>query len=206
MNPDDFKSAWHTPAAQGRLTIDAEILLKEVRRSQTSFTVTIFWRDVREVGGALLLVAVWLYMGAKLALPWTWYLTIPALLWIAGFMLVDRLRHSRRSHSGEPLRQCVESSLAQIEHQIWLLRNVAWWYLLPPALTMLAFVGHLAWQGRAGGWQTALALGSVAAVLVIVLAGIYWLNQAAVRCTLMPRREELRTLLANLHDETATAE
>lgn len=206
MNPDDFKSAWHAQGTQGRLTIDAELLLKEVQRNQLYFAKTIFWRDVREVGIALALVPVWLVMGIKLAMPWSWYLTVPALVWIAGFMLVDRVRHTRGLPAGESLRQCVESSLAQIEHQIWLLRNVAWWYLLPPGLAMLAFVGDLGWRTRAAPWQAALALVPLAAVLILVLVSIYRLNQSAVRTTLLPRREELQMLLKSLRDEMSAEE
>ena len=124
MDPDDFKQAWQTQSSQTRLTIDAELLLKEVRRNQRYFTATIFWRDVREVGVGLLMVPLWLYLGVKHSLPWTWYLMVPALLWVAGYMLADRMRHKRQPpEPGEPLRQRVESSLAQVEHQIWLLRN-----------------------------------------------------------------------------------
>src|ERR1700678_459406 len=115
MNPDDFKQAWQTQSSQTRLTIDAELLLKEVQHNQQYFTAMIFWRDVREVGVALLLVPVWFYLGAKQSLPWTWYLTVPAILWVAGYMLVDRVRHNRQQpEPGEPLRQCVQRSLAQV--------------------------------------------------------------------------------------------
>ena len=206
MIPDDFKQAWQTQSSQTRLTIDAELLLKEVRRNQRQFTATIFWRDVREVGLALLMVPLWFYMGAKLSLPWAWYLTVPALVWIAGFMLADRMRHKRQPPaSGEPLRQRVESSLAQMEHQIWLLRNVFWWYLLPPALSILAFFGQIAWETRAGGWLTALATAGLVSVVFIVFAGVYRLNQDAVRSELEPRRLELEALLASLNDETAAS-
>ena len=37
MNPDDFKQAWQAQSSQTRLTIDAELLLKEVRRNQRRF-------------------------------------------------------------------------------------------------------------------------------------------------------------------------
>jgi len=206
MNPDNFQQAWQTQSSQTRLTIDAELLLKEVRRNQRQFTATIFWRDVREVGTALLLVPLWFYLGVKLSLPWTWYLTVPALVWIAGFMLADRMRHKRQPPaSGEPLRQRVESSLAQVEHQIWLLRNVFWWYLLPLALPILAFFGQIAWLVRSGGWWTALAVSMVVAFGVIVFAGVYWLNQYAVRSELEPRRQELEALLMSLDDETPAA-
>jgi hypothetical protein len=66
---------------------------------------------------------------------------------------------------------------------------------------MLAFVGHLIWLSRGGGWLTAVALGPVAAVVVAVLAGIYWLNRSFVRTNLIPRRDELRMLLASLGEE-----
>lgn len=206
MDPDNFKQAWNTQSSQTRLTIDSDLLLKEVRRNQRYFTATIFWRDVREVGISLLMVPLWLYLGVKHSSPWTWYLTVPALLWIAGYMLADRLRHKRHPpEPGEPLRQRVESSLAQVEHQIWLLRNVFWWYLLPFALSVLAFFGQVAWQERSGGWWTALAVSIVVAFGVIVFAGIYWLNQYAVSSELEPRRQELKTLLMSLKDEAPDA-
>jgi thiosulfate reductase cytochrome b subunit len=206
MNPDDFKEAWRRQTSQTRLLIDAELLLKEVRRNQRWFTATIFWRDVREVGTSLLMVPLWLYLGVKHSLPWTWYLTVPALLWVATYMLADRMRHKRQpTGPGEPLRQRVESSLAQIEHQIWPLRNVLWWYLLPLAFSMLAFIGQAAWQERAGGWWTAIAISLVVTLVVIVFAGVYWLNQYTVRAELEPRRRELEALLMSLEDETPDA-
>jgi hypothetical protein len=204
MNPDDLKQAWQKQASQTRL-IDAELLLKEVRRNELSFAATIFWRDVREVGTVVLMVPLWLYLGVRHGLPWTWYLTVPALLWIAGYLLADRMRRTRqRPQPGEPLRRCVASSLAEVEHQIGLLRRVVWWYLLPLALPMLAFVGQVAWRERSGGWRTALAAAGVVALGAVVFVGVYWLNRYAVRAGLEPRRRELETLLRSLDDELLT--
>jgi hypothetical protein len=201
MNPDYYKLAWQTQS-RTRLTIDADLLLKEVRRNQRYFIATIFWRDVREVGTALVLAPLWLYLGIKGSFPWTWYLMVAALAWIAGFMLADRMRHKRQSPDpGEPLRHGVESSLAQVEHQIWLLRNVLWWYLLPIALAVLAFFGQVTWQERSGGWWTALAAALLVVTAAIVIVGVYWLNQIAVRFELEPRRQELEALLTGLKEE-----
>lgn len=203
MNPDPLKQAWQTQASHGRLLIDADLLLQEVRRNERHFAAVVFWRDVREVGTALLLVPVWIYMGTRWSLPWTWYLMIPMLLWVAGFMLLDRMRQRRRAtESGEPLRERAQSSLAQVEHQIWLLRNVFWWYLLPPSLAMLAFFGQVAWETRAAGLTTALVTGGLILVVAIVYGAIYRLNQHAVRTELEPRRQELLALLASLSDES----
>jgi hypothetical protein len=206
MDPDNFKQAWQTQASQSCLTIDVEPLLKEVRRNQRYFAAIIFWRDVREVGMSLLLVPLFIYLGVKLSLPWTWYLTVPALVWFAGFMFADRMRHRRQPpEPGEPLRQHVESSLAQVEHQIWLLRNVFWWGLLPAGLSVVALFGQVAWLTRSGGWPMALVIAGLAAVAVSILAYLYSLNQNAVHSELEPRREELEALLLSLNDETAAA-
>ena len=203
MNPDNFKQAWQMQSSQTGLTIDGELLVKELRRNQEYFSAMIFWRDVREVVVSLLMVPLWFYLGVKLALPWTWYLTVPVLVWIAGYMLADRMRQKRQPpEPGEPLRQHVECSLAQIEHQIWLLRNVFWWNLLPLGLSILAFFGQIAWQLRSGGWLTALVVAGVAVIAGSIFAGVYRLNQNAVRTELMPRRQELETLLISLLDET----
>jgi hypothetical protein len=203
MDFDKLKQAWQGQPPQGRATMDAELLLKEVRRNQRHFTATIFWRDVREVGTSLVMVPLWIYLGIRQSSPWTWYLTVPALLWIAGFMLTDRMRHKRQQpEPGEPLRQHVVSSLGQVDHQIWLLRNVIWWYLLPLALSLLAFLGQVTWRTRSDGWWTALPLAMAVALGAIVFGGVYWLNQYAVRAELEPRHRELEALLMSLEDES----
>lgn len=206
MDPDSFKPAWKTQSSQTRLAIDSDLLLEELRRKQRCFAAAIFWRDVREVGISLLMVPLWIYLGVRLSLPGTWHLVVPAVLWVAGYMLVDRMRYKRQPlEPGEPLRQRVESLITQVEHQIWLLRHLLWWYLLPLALSLLPFVGQVAWQERSGGWWTALSVAVVFALVVIVFAVIYWLNQYAVGSELEPRRRELKTLLMSLADETAGA-
>jgi hypothetical protein len=161
----------------------------------------IFWRDFREVGIAMLLLPVWFYLGAMISLPWTWYLTVPVLVWMAGFLLVYRQRHMPRSEPDGPLLRCVEDSLTEVEAQIWLLRNVFWWYLLPPSISITAFLVHLGWLSRARGWLP--AAGTVV-MLASVYAVLYFANQYAVRSQLEPRRQELLTLLAGLKDKATS--
>jgi hypothetical protein len=202
MEPDPLKHAWQSAASQGRLTIDAELFLNEVRRNQQSFAATIFWRDLREVVVGIVMVPLWLYLGIRLSLPWAWYLAVPGLLWVVGYLLVDRRRHARKpTEPDEPLRRHVQDSLERVEHQIGLLRRVFWWYLLPLGLPILAFFGQIAWRSRSLGWQAILFFSFATGFVLIVFAGIYWLNQAAVRAALEPRRRELETLLRSLEDE-----
>jgi len=139
MGSDVYQQAWQAQARQTRVTVDANLLLKEVQRNQRDFRAIIFRRDFLEVGVALVMLPYWFYAGAVHSLPWTWYLTVPALIWIIGFFLIDRMRHRQTaSEPGNPLLESVKDSLTQVEHQIWLLRNVFWWYLLPPTISISA--------------------------------------------------------------------
>ena len=120
MNLDKYQHAWKAETSQIQVTFDADVLSKEVQQSHESFRSTIFWRDVREVGTSLVMIPIWFAMGIGMSLPWSWYLTVPALLWVAGFMLLDRKRHPQGpSGPGEPLLFYVNESLTQVEHQIW---------------------------------------------------------------------------------------
>jgi hypothetical protein len=218
MNPDDFKQAYQ---GHPRLAGDAESLLKEVQRNEQSFNAMIFWRDFREIGIALLLLPAWLYLGIMFqpawSPPWTWYLTVPVLVWMAGFMLVYRMRHKQKpSKPDEPLLHCVERSVTEVEDQIWLLRNIFWWYLLPPGISIMAFFVHLNWTWRdrlvarllSKDWLDVLdALGHAVPFVVVigVYYFIYWLNQYAVRTQLEPRRQELLTLLMSFEVEKPDA-
>jgi hypothetical protein len=95
--------------------------------------------------------------------------------------------------------------LNQLEHQTWLLRHVHWWYLLPLAVPMLAFVGHIAWLATPPLWFTALVMAIVVAVLVGAFGFVYWLNQCAVRTEFEPLRDRLQSALAGLTDESPSA-
>ena len=207
MAPDEYQKAWQEDSTQTRVTIDANLLQKEVQRSQRNFRVVIFWRDFHEVVIALLMLPYWIYSGVTKSLPWTWYLTVPALVFVAGFILVDRKRHPKKpSDASEPLLESVKESLTQMEHQIWLLRNVFWWYLLPFAISILAFFSHCAWlSARDGNWLPALVsfMGRFAILLVVYFI-VYFINQRAVRVDLQPRRQELLSLLAGLEDESSS--
>lgn len=204
MPPEDFKQAWKTQPLGIRVTIDADTLEAETRRFQKQFAVKLFWRDVREVGTALVLIPVWLVFGRSLLLPWTWYLMVPALVWVTGYMLVHRLRRrSPIAEATEPLSERLASAATQIEHQVHLLQNVFWWGLLPIAIPGLAFVGHVLWLTGSADWATALAFSLMFMFFGAVLYTVHRLNHLVVRTNLIPRREELRIQLQSLQQVLA---
>lgn len=201
MNFDDFQKTWqsHNPGAS--VTINADILLKEVRYNQQQFWATIFWRDVREVGVALLLTAFFLYAGIRHR-DWTNDLLALAACGVGTFMVVDRLiQRKKQPVKNDSLKVCAESSLQQVIHQIWLLKNVFWWYLLPFAVALEIFFCSRAWHSRHNPVMMACHLFAPTLIVVLLYWGIYWLNQFAVRKILEPRRKNLESLLASLDNQ-----
>jgi len=203
MNFEDLQKTWQSQDPGAKVTIDTDVLLKEVRRNQRHFWAAIFWRDVREVGTAAFMTWVFLHL-AILSRVWSFYLSSFAFFGVGLFMLVDRWRQRRkRPVTNDPLRSCIEASLIQVNHQIWLLKNVFWWYLLPLAIGTGIFVIGLAWnipmEGRMSRMELVCFLfGSAAIICGFSFWFVYWLNQCAVRKSLEPRRQELETLLASL--------
>jgi CubicO group peptidase (beta-lactamase class C family) len=195
MNFEDLQKAWQTQDASAKVTINADALLKLVRRDQKQFWRTILWRDVREVGVIYLMTWYFFHRGLRNG-DWTDCLIGFGCFAVATFMVVDRLLQRRkRPAASDPLTTCVEASLRQVNHQIWLLKNVFWWYLLPVVAPLGVFVVVSSWHARhqasdLAGW----GLYAVGGVLVYWF--VYWLNQVAVKKSLEPRRQELEALLA----------
>jgi hypothetical protein len=81
----------------------------------------------------------------------------------------------------------------EVEVQIRLLRSVLWWYLAPCLIAVLAI--GLEGVNLTNQWQR-LSLGF--AIVLLVFAGIYWLNQRCARMDLEPRRQRLQQILDDL--------
>ena len=202
MELDKYQRAWRAEA-RTRVTVDADALSREVQGAQRTFQSVILWRDIREIVVSLLMLVVWVFLGKQLSLPWSWYLTMPALLWVVGFIVLDRRRHPQRlSEPGQPLLYYVRESLRQVEHQIWLLRNVFWWHLLPFTVSISAFFVHVGWQTSPGWLGFISVAGCSCGFLLVTYWWIHRLNQRVVRDQLEPRRRDLLRLIEYLDSES----
>jgi hypothetical protein len=203
MTFDEIQSQWLSQPTP-EVPIDSALLLQQVQTNQRKLQSTIFWRDVREVGVAFAMAAVILPVGLR---RWDWELLLmgACVTFVGVFMLVDRWRQGRKRPVTEStLQACTESSLAELEHQIWLLRNVFWWYLLPCLIGATGIILPVVLRD----WNTLPAarhiMAPIAAAVCIFCGGILWaayrLNQMAVRDGLEPRRQELLSILARLQE------
>ncbi len=203
MDLDKYQKAWKEEASRTQVSFDKENLSKVLQDSRQQFESEVFLRDFFEVGTSIIMIPVWFVMGFALSLPWTWYLSIPVFIWISLFIFIDHKRHPK-DHDllGHPLLNFVKDSLYQLEHQIWLLRNVFWWYLLPFILSISAFFLQVCWE-TSNEWWEFFSLGGFFGLFVVgVNYLIYTLNQRAVRLNLEPRRLQLEKLISNLEEES----
>jgi hypothetical protein len=208
MTFDELQKTWQKDTSISKLTIDSDLLLREVKRNKEHFESTIFWRDVREVAagtfailGFLGFAVFFFYRGLTLVALGS---AVAALfvLWVVLFFIADRVvQRKRRPSQDKSLIACIEDSLRQLNHQIWLLKNVFWWYLLPPGIGVLVLVGSIAWQRHAAGKPVLIAILENLAFVALVFWGVYLLNRRAVRKDLMPRKVELESLLKTLTND-----
>ena len=205
MKFDDLQKAWQNQPADMQITIDPAMLLQVVKRNKRDFEIAIFLRDFQEITIAVILVPLFFYFG--LHGGWPLFLLAVMCLFVAGYMVCDRIRQRRkRKDIPDTLRGAIETSLHQVTHQIWLLKNVFWWYLLPFSIGLAALVCSAYWDTVRNydpdyTPKTLLFLGIYAVLIVLLYWGIYHLNQWAVRKELLPRKRELENLLESLAED-----
>ncbi|TDU66028.1 hypothetical protein EI77_03764 [Prosthecobacter fusiformis] len=191
MTEDELKHLWQTQPVP-ETGADGSVLSATVREKHRKFQRTILWRDFREVGLAILLIPFFLLRGAHNGSMWEHHLIVVALVFIAGFLVIDRLRHRKTAAApGQSVVDALGLAVSEVEHQIWLLRNVHWWYIGP--LLGALMVPDLYHMIRGNG---SLSGGIRTLVFNLLLSyGIWKLNQYAVKKDLEPRRDELQKLL-----------
>jgi hypothetical protein len=205
MTYNELQKTWQKDTSASRLTIDSNTLFREVKRNKESFESAIFWRDFREVAVAIIMVGVFIYRAVKVNdKMWeagSFVVLAVMCLYVAAFFPVDRhIQRKKVAKYTDSLRACIESSLMQVEHQIWLLKNVFWLYLLPLGAGIALFfivVGWSLFKVLPAARVLSVCLASTSLV-ALVFWGVYWLNQHAVRKELIPRKQELEALLRNL--------
>ena len=200
MKFDDLQSQWQSHDHSQPLNIAMDLLLKEVRNSHRQFESVLFRRDAVEVTIGICLFLVFGLVGIKRA-DWAWLLLAFTCLGVASFFVIDRfIQRARRPDNSGTLEASIQASQFTVRHQIWLLKNIIWWYMLPIVMGWSIVVFRDMWRHplEDAGWHLFMRIyvGLCCAFFVFV----YWLNQNAVKKQLEPRIKELQQMQVQLEN------
>jgi hypothetical protein len=183
MNIDDAKRAWRDEWSQEPLEFAA--IVSTVRTAER-FRSKVFRRDLLETAAALLVIGA-LSPALFLFKDWLPWLGIWAIL-LGAFEIVVVL-HWTRLHIGEtpvdaPLKVYFQRERQRVDTQIWLMRNVGWWYCAPIVIGVCMF-----WVGL----LLPFVVAAIVACLVFVAFGgwIHTVNLRFVHRDLIPLRQTL---------------
>jgi hypothetical protein len=180
---DDLKTKWQS---QSGITQDRfEKIGSKVSGSSGLLQRKIFHRDMAETAAAVLVICFFLpgVLYSTNAIERTAFgiailgaLIIPFVLWWGR-------RRKPIVLSASNFRDFVQIEISFLERQIFLLRNVAWWYILPCYICMeMLFVSALHSNRHATIWGTALFVTFTTAFMVYV----WWINQVGRKKYLEP--------------------
>ncbi|MCF3649174.1 hypothetical protein [Synoicihabitans lomoniglobus] len=208
MNFEEMQSAWQQSAAREPLPLIDDAVVRHVRADSRKFSHRIFWRDVREVAACFLVTFIFgrMALAAEAEGAPAWPLWVAAIipLGVAAYFAIDRLiMHRRATPRGETVLTEIDRAADEVRHQIWLLRNVLWWYLLPLGTSTVMITLQYFLYGPA---YTPLIVKVIMGALVVGVAGgfnfwVWKLNQKAVRKDLQPRLAELENRRRELSGE-----
>ena len=210
MTPDDeLKSVWNAQPLPRQITMNAEVLLQQLRGNKARFTSEILWSAVFMILGFVVFAFVCIGFGifcmVRRGASWEavsgfFFLGI-IFLAIAAYTARDRFRHMPRVSHSAPVLACAEESLALMQHEIQLWSNVLWWLLLPLALGVEAAVlAILCTVEGVHGLVSPMALAMLGFLVILTLGGT-WFCRWNMHTYYEPRRQELEALLRELKSQ-----
>jgi hypothetical protein len=188
MNASELEQIWKTQPSfepSGEKIARVAAAVGEIDRK---FRRKIWARDLREIGAALSVAAVFGLLGQT----WLRWISVASSVFVAAVIVRSRIVLTAPGETPSVVER-LQQMVRETEVQIQLLHSVLWWYLLPCAVAILAFVlDRFPWKSNS---SFLLIFGTTMGALSIA---VYWWNQRAVRTVLEPRRENLRKALAEL--------
>jgi hypothetical protein len=172
MTQDDFHQLWHchTPSPTGKG--GKEMLAIVVERTRAFDRRIVIRNTVECLAAALVvLVNVWLAWKAPSAVERAGFALVAASgVWIA-FCILRFGAGRNQLDPGADLTAYRQMLVDKYDRQIRLLRNVKYWYLLPPYIGILISIlgtwSRLASHGHSS-WAAPMALGFVTVVFALV--------------------------------------
>ncbi len=203
MEFKDLQQLWmnHPVVETDRLGWD------EVSKRGRTLNRRVVVRDVTEAGLALGMACLFLWVATVSPVAWPWVGAGLLVLGVGAIFVRERMRGAARTFTVHDVRAGLEFAIAEVEHQMQLLRSATTWYLAPmAAVVILVLVGTVlgvrtevgpeVWaRGRTSLY---LAIGAIVPLIAAMFGVVWWLNQRTVTRQLVPHRNHLVQALQDL--------
>jgi len=197
---NDLIRMWQNQSGPAESTIQERI--QKARTQAETLAKRVWWRDLREIGSGLSTSAIFLAAGILVGGPVLVGAVIGTLFLVLVTLIILRTRLQQAREDRLPrqsIPEALEYELKAVQRQHWLLRNVTWWYLLPIALAIAAFIAGVQAASPSPDYGFLLIYTILTAALFILIR--QW-NLSYVRRALDPQVRELEDLLEDLARES----
>jgi hypothetical protein len=204
MNDEELKQLWQQQPLRDPAILPAQVM-SAMQKQMTQLRRTLLARDVRELSACVILGVIF---GIYFFINRAPVARLGALFIVASSIFIAwKLLYARRSTpAAKPDATVVESLRAELHSvrtQSQLLRSVGWWYLLPLAVGVLAFVWGMPFTNLVFDFVFRIGFTLVELALNVF---IYRLNQRAVSKQLLPVEAQLESLLRSAETGEPLAE
>lgn len=187
---DNLKRVWQQQPIDKTVELfNKKNSITDIKKKAEAFNKSIFWRDIRESFAAVILCIIFIYQGfhsSNSVYKAGCFISAAGCIFIAIFLYIKKMQFSKTDYT-EDINHNLKNSLSQVNAQIWLLRNVFWWYLLP--LIPGIFIQNFTHESISKVW-----IFNIVTVLILIL--VYWLNQWAVKKSLLPLKSDLEAIIS----------
>ncbi len=200
MTADDFQKVWRTPSNHPAMDFESAALSQVCNCEQQTADRRIRWHEAAWIAAPLAAWLLWIYVGAQLSFPWSWYLVAAALLWQVVLSVGACWRRSPADgFVDQTLLDSARDSLSRLDRDIAANRGFVGWSLLPLAVSLLVFTINDGWLSELSGMST-LAKSVLVVVGMLFLSVIYQLIQRAMTQSLLEQRQDLLQVVGSLED------
>jgi hypothetical protein len=192
MNEQELKQLWQSQSVPESGPIPQNETVERMKIKTRRFGRTIFWRDARELV-ACVVISAWAGYGlfhkhSAITHLGDVVLILGCFYIAAKLLTANRLQRAYLNPAS--VKEFIGGELVKVNQQIRLLQTILWWYLLPIYCGASLVV--------IGADKGILVDGIDLIVFALTFGFIYWLNQYAVRKSLLPLKAELEQTLKSV--------
>ncbi len=183
---DDLKTAWQS---QSGITQERfEKLGIKARRNSDLFRKKIFHRDMAETAAAALGLCFFSpgILLSTNAMERTGFVIVIVGACIIPLVLWWGRKRPVLAASTANFREIVDAEIQFMRRQVWLIRNVAWWYILPCYIGMVLFFLSMRSPYRDTSEELAIIKYVAVVIVSIVMVFLWRVNQSARKKYLEP--------------------